>query len=85
MNKDLNELKKIFWDNHKNIKRKTTKVSQLQAQKDQLYFCQTDLAKLSDEELKNTFGNFSDFVKRWINAEIVTNSFGRHLYIKLGE
>ena len=78
------DLKEIFWNNHKNIKRKTTKSGELEAQKEQLYFCQDELAKLSDEDLNDTFGSYADFVRRWINAEIVTNNFGKHLYVKLG-
>ena len=78
------DLKETFWNNHRNIKRKTTKSSELEAQKEQMYFCQTELAKLTDEDLNDTFGSYVDFVRRWINAEIVTNNFGKHLYVKLG-
>ncbi len=84
MNKEFNELKETFWQNHKNIQRKTTPEGKLEAQKEQLYFCQNELSKLSKEEIDKLFGKFSDFVKKWINAELVTNSFGKHLYVKLG-
>lgn len=79
------DLKETFWNNHKNIKRKTTHAGELEAQKEQLWFCQSQLAKLSDEDLQDTFGDFTNFVRRWINAEIVTNKFGKHLYVKLGQ
>lgn len=77
-------LNETFWNNHKNIKRKTTQAGELEAQKEQLCFVQNNLANLSDEDLNDTFGNYADFVRRWIKAEIVTNKFGKHLYVKLG-
>ena len=77
-------LKEKFWENHKNIKRKTTQAGELEAQKEQLWFVQNELAKLSDEDLNDTFGGYADLVRRWIKAEIVTNKFGKHLYVKLG-
>ena len=78
------DLKEQFWENHKNIKRKTTHSGELEEQKKQLEFCQDELAKLSNEDLQDTFGDYAAFVQRWINAELVTNRFGKHLYVKLG-
>ena len=79
------ELKEKFWENHKNIKRKTTHAGELEAQKQQQYFCQEVLAKqMTDEDIDNTFGDYANFVRRWINSELITNNFGKHLYVKLG-
>lgn len=80
-----NELKESFWNNHKAIKRKTTVSGELEAKKEQLYFCSSKLSKLSEEDLQDTFGDYTDYVKEWINAEIVCNKFGKHLYVKLGD
>lgn len=77
-----NDLKETFWNNHKAIKRKTTVSGELEAKKEQLYFCSS---KLSKEDLQDTFGDYTDYVKRWINAELVCNKYGKHLYVKLGD
>lgn len=78
------DLSKQFWENHKNIKRKTTSAGELEAQKKQAAFVEDYLSDLSEEDLIDTFGDYSGFVKRWINSELITSSTGRHLYIKLG-
>lgn len=78
------QLKEQFWANHKNIKRKTVPAQKLAAEKEQLIFAKQELSKLSDVEINEMFGGFADFVRKWINAELVCNKFGRHMYVKLG-
>lgn len=68
-----------FWNLYKAIKRKTTKAGELDAQKDLLNFAQS----LEGLDLEN-FGDYAGFVHKWIKAELITNNFGRHLYVKLG-
>lgn len=82
---NLENLKETFWNNHKNIKRKTTKAGELEAQKEQLWFCQNELAKLTEQQLNEAFGSYQSFVQKWIDAELITNNFGKHLYVKLGQ
>ncbi len=79
----LDQLKETFWNNHRNIKRKSTQKSQLEAQKQQMWFCHDELSKLTEDQLMKLFGDYVGFVKRWINSELVTNKFGKHLYVKL--
>jgi hypothetical protein len=83
MDKDF--LREQFWIYHRSIKRKTTAAGELAAKKELLQFCWRELREKSEEDLNEIFGEeWSNYVKRWINAEIVTNRFGRHLYVKLG-
>lgn len=83
MDKDF--LREQFWIYHRSIKRKTTAAGELAAKKELLQFCYNELKDLSDDELIEIFGEeWANYVKRWINAEIVTNCYGRHLYVKLG-
>lgn len=84
-NKNLQDLRETFWNNHKNIKRKTTYKGLLEAQKEQLHFCHSILSKLTDSQLKELFGKYVEFVKKWINSKLVINKFGKHLYVELAK
>jgi hypothetical protein len=69
-----------FWNLQKAIKRKTTKAGEVEAQKELLYFVQNEI---KGKHL-DAFGDYINYVCKWISAELVTNKFGKHLYVRLG-
>lgn len=66
-----------FWDLKKAADRKGKQSTQVRAQEELMNFAK----KITDLE---QFGKYADYVKSWANAELVTNSFGKKLYVKRG-
>lgn len=89
-------IKNRFWDNHAEIKQCKSSASYRDclplfdpqsevrdAEMAQYYYAKRVLAKATDEQLVEIFGvKWVGFVKRWVNAEIVTSPSGT-TYVKL--
>lgn len=65
-----------FWELKKSIDRKSKPANKVRAQEELMRFA----SKITDF---SEFGKYADYVKSWANAELVTNDFGRKLYVKL--
>lgn len=83
-NKIDENLIETFWDLYGDVKRKSNPKKKISAQLDLMDFCQRNFGELSESTIDEAFGKYSDFVKKWLTAELVTNKFGRYLYVKLG-
>ena len=70
-----------FWEINNAIGAKTAQKGKLKAQRDLMEFAQSELNGLDIDAI---FGKYAGFVKSYINAELVTNKFGKILYVKRG-
>ena len=75
------DIRKEFWALYQASKRKTTLGQRARAQEELLDFAKQHVPKTQAGRIE-VFGKYADFAKSWADGELVTNRFGKKLYVK---
>ena len=77
------DIKSEFWALYQVSKRKTNSGQRARAQEELLDFAKEHILPLAEAEIAQIFGKFAEFATKWANGRLVTNRFGKKLYVSI--